>query len=408
MKIRTALRMASLCALAAMAACAAEDDGGAQTENAAATAPTHHGQLLLVQLEVLRDGFPDQGFFAETTFLAKSDILPPVFEEVPGSPFGCKVFQKGPDFYFPGSEEIEDTHVAKGLNEGSVTLSFPSSDVEIPRCDFVAGVGYRCKGASGQRGDIKVVDAAAGLFSIRDPHIHFVEDDVGRFVNLTGASKPANNGTFFIESRPDSHTIVYSNFKQDPATCASAPSACQELRTSAKYSTLGGLPAGATGRIADTGQVKVKHRAGGARHTQDFDLTFDPGDSFTMTDASRALMNATPVDGSPFSLGCDGAGGSCGAAAASLVVILTTDAPVPPGPPVLMPIPVEKAVQITCIVPGSGTVNVPAAATAFLADSSATRVRTTFARVNPTNFAQPDTDYLFVVGNAQVGITEIE
>jgi len=399
--------MASLCALGAMAACAAEDDE-ARTENTDAVVPTHHGQLLLVQLEVLRDGFPDQGFFAESTFLAKSDALPPVFEEIPGSQFGCKVFHKGPDFYFPGSEEIEDGHVAKGLDEGSISLSFPYSDVEIPRCNFVAGVGYRCKGASGSRGDIKVVDAAAGLFSIRDSRIRFDDDDVGRFVELTGASKPANNGTFFIESRPDSHTIVYSNFKQDPATCASTPSACQELHTSAKYSTLGGLPAGATGRIADTGQVKVKHRAGGAGHTEDFDLTFDPGDSFTMTDASRGLMNATPIDGSPFALGCDGAGGSCGVAAASLVVILTTDAPVPPGPPVLMPIPVEKAVQITCIVPGSGTVNVPASAAAFLADSNATRVRTTFARVNPVPLVQTDTDYLFVVGNAQVGITEIE
>jgi hypothetical protein len=383
-------------------------DSGGQPDGGGGGGATHASTSLLIQLQVLLDGFAPQGFFIESTFQAKSDLLPPSYAQMPGSPFGCVVFEKTADYYLPGSQEIEDGHVATGLDEGAMQISVSGGSPEFPACEYVADEGYQCVSQSGTGGDIEVVDAAESLYSITDPSITFGDAEVGRFVNITGAANPANNGQFPIVNLPPGpgNTIVYLNPQQDPVACGTAPEDCEEIGTSASYKSLAALPGGSTPRVADDAEITVEHTAGGDGHTADFSKSTDIGDSFTLAADSQELINNIPMDGSSFTIGCNPDGTDCGNAMASLLVVLTTDAPPPPGPPVLMPIPLKKAVQLQCIFL-TPTVTVPPEAAAFLAGSGATRVRTTFGRVNPLNFSAGATDFTVIVGNAQVGVTQV-
>jgi hypothetical protein len=97
----------------------------------------------------------------------------------------------------------------------------------------------------------------------------------------------------------------------------------------------------------------------------------------------KVLPTSIPTDGSAFTLGCDDAP-SCGTALASIVDIITTDAPVTGLSPFSLPSPVTKRVQIRCIKIGATTVTVPTGYAARLAAamSGATRIRVQFSRVN--------------------------
>ena len=383
-----------LCALMATAAACGDDDGddsgmvdsGQPPDIDASPGATHTGLSLFLQGSY--PAFPEfgQGALLETKIQAYADAVPPSYEEAPGSPFACKAYEFTPEQFADG-----------GLDEGSMQVTVENGP-ELPPCNFVEEMGaYRCIGVTGGGGSIGIVNAEQGIAAINNGDVTFGEDEVGRFVMINGSAEAANNGMFPIVMAPDANTIAYLN-----------PNAVAEETTAATYLTAAGFgPAGQNEPIDNEADVTFDFTGGGAGHVGDFSRTIDIGDSFTLDTASEALLSDIPLDGSEFTIGCAGEGGTCNAAMASIVNIQTTDAPIPPGaPPVLLPPPVEKSVQVFCIFL-SGSATVPAEASQYLADSGATRVRTTFVRANPLTFTQGNTDMLVIAGHTQAGFTTI-
>ena len=110
------------------------------------------------------------------------------------------------------------------------------------------------------------------------------------------------------------------------------------------------------------------------------------------------------MDGSPFSLSCEGEGGTCGPAMATGLNLVTTDGPIDGLPPDAMPPPAKKSVLLSCIFLNP-TVEVPAEAAAYLASSGATRITAIYARVVPSSVPQPNGPTDIVAGHAVAGIT---
>lgn len=412
MSVNRSMRIGLIfCALGAIAACGDDDDDGdnggtpdaANEQFDATPAATHFGQSLAVQLKIPVPGAPPQGFVLENTFEPYSDIMQAVYEEMPGSPFACKAYELGPDTWFPGVPAIEGTHLADNVDEGTMQVSINDDPVSFPPCNFVDNVGYFCVSTTGSGGAIAVADAGMNLFSINNADVTFDAGDAGRFVQITGSAVPGNNGRFPIFMRPDANTIVYQN-----PQCMADVDACAEDTTAANYMVLAGLPGGSTPEVPNGSTVTFDFTAGGAGDVESFTRDVAIADQFTLTDESAGLMFNIPIDGNGFSITCDGEGGDCGTAMASLLVVLTTDTPIPEGAPgAFMPIPTEKAVQLICLFL-SGTATVPDAAAAYLADSNATRVRALFGRANPAQFRSGNTDIQLIAGNATAGVTNIE
>lgn len=385
------------CALLALGPACGDDDGDgngtggpeadAAPEADASPGATHTGQALFLQGSFI--DFPQfgQGALLETLFRPKEDVVAPSFEEAPGSPFACKVFEFTPEEYAP-----------PGLDEGTMQFSVEGGP-EFPPCNYVPGQGYRCIGVTGEGGDIGVVDAEMGLFSLSNPEVTFGADEVGRFVVISGSATASNNGQFPIVGANGDNTIVYMNPK---------PGAAEEAGTAATYLTLAGFgPAGQNEPVANDAQVTFEFTGGGEGHVGDFTRTLDIGDDFTLDTASAALLSDLPLDGSEFTIGCAGEGGECGTSMASILNIITTDATIPPGlPPVVLPPPETKAVQVFCIFL-SGSATVPAEASQYIADSGATRIRSVFVRATPVQFTQDQVEILVAAGHAQAGFTNI-
>ena len=383
-----------LCALMATAAACGDDDGddggavdsGPPDDTDASPGSTHTGTSLFLQ-----GSYPDlpmfgQGGLLETKFQAYTDVVMPSYEEAPGSPFACKAYEFTPAEFADG-----------GLDEGSMQVTVENGP-ELPPCNFVEALGgYRCIGATGGGGTIAIVDAENGVAAINNADVTFGTDEVGRFVMISGSAEPTNNGMFPIVNAPDDNTIAYLN-----------PGAVAEETTAATYVTAAGFgPAGQDVDIPNESEVTFEFTGGGEGDVDDFTRTINIGDSFTLDTASAALLSDVPLDGSSFTLGCAGEGGTCNTAMASIVNIQTTDTPIPEGaPPVFLPPPTEKSVQVFCIFL-SGSATVPADASQYLADSGATRVRTVFVRANPLTFTHGSTDMLVIAGHAQAGFTTV-
>lgn len=114
------------------------------------------------------------------------------------------------------------------------------------------------------------------------------------------------------------------------------------------------------------------------------ETSVQPGEPFVADDATRARIVDVPLSGEPFTLGCGGAGGRCGAAMATIVRITTSDGPVDGVSPLALPKPRRRVVEISCAVLGRDAITVPAEAAALLARahrvSPITRIRTALMR----------------------------
>jgi hypothetical protein len=365
------------------------DDGGTTVDAGgggadAAPVATHTGQVLLLQGQFL--SFPElgQGVIAEATFQAKADLVPPSFEESPGSPFACKAFEFTPETFAPA-----------GRDEGTVQYTIDGGP-EIPPCAYVPGQGYRCVGAMGTGGDIQVIDQVMGLYSLTDAQITLGGDEVGRFLVVNGAKTPANNGQFPIVMAMGDNTVAFLNTQ----------GGAEELATAGTYLTVAGFgPAGQTAPVADDAQVTFALTAGGEGDVAEYSQAVDIGNAFTLDTASQTAINAVPVDGSEFTISCDGEGGDCGASAATLVNLIGTDGDITGLPPFVLPPPQSKAVQIFCVFL-AGRATVPAAASQYLVDSGATRIRTVFVRANNMLFNQAKIEMQVAAGHAVAGFTD--
>ncbi|HTE52382.1 MAG TPA: hypothetical protein VK698_16135 [Kofleriaceae bacterium] len=388
-----------MCALlAAGTACGDDDDDddgdgdGGGTPDAAvvddvdAAPPATHSALVLL-LEGRFEAFPElgEGVLTESTFQVKTDVVPPSFEESPGSPFACKVFEFTPATFAPA-----------GVDEGPVQFTVDGGP-PVPPCIYVPGQGYRCIGAMGTGGDIEVANPKMGIFSITDSAITLGPDQVGRFLIVQGATNPSNNGQFPIVMAAGDNTILYQNPQ---------PGAAEELDTTATYLTAAGFgPAGQTTPIPDDASVTIALSPGGDGDVAEFSQTLDIGDSFTLDTASQETISNLPSDGSAFTLSCDGEGGDCGTSGASLLNLIATDGDVSQLPPFVLPPPQSKAVQIFCVFL-AGRTAVPAEASAFLAGQGFTRARAVFVRANNLLFAQPKAEIQVAAGHAVAGFTD--
>ncbi len=323
-------------------------------------------------------------------FQAAEDIVPPSWEELPGSPFGCKVFELTPEQYLD-----------PGLDIGPLEFTVHGGDWITPPCVIVPGVGWACPGGGGSGGDISVVDADMGIFSLQDPGAGFTgEDETGRYLSISGASVGANNGMFFVVGAVNENTILF--FNPGPGE--------EELDTAGEYVTIAGFgPASRNDPIPDDALLDAKLTAstGGDSKFEDFEVTGIPfGQSFVLDTASQETISNIPSDGSAFQISCEEDGGQCNGAMATALILETSDGDHTEFPPFLLAPPEEKVVRIFCLNIIAGASRVPAEASQYLVDSGATRIRTVFARVFPSDIFQTETTATILAGHAQAGFTD--
>lgn len=323
-------------------------------------------------------------------FQNSEDIVPPSWEELPGNPFGCKVFELTPEQYLD-----------PGLDVGALEFTVNGGDWVTPPCVIVPGVGWACPGGGGTGGDIRVVDAEMGVFSLQDSSAGFTGDDeVGRYLSISGASVGANNGMFFVVGAVNQSTILF--FNPGPGQ--------EELNTSGEYVTIAGFgPAGRDDPIPDDATLDATLHAstGGDSKFEDFTVEGIPfGQSFVLDPHGQESISNIPLDGSAFEVGCDGDGGQCNNAMATAMILETSDGDHTEFPPFLLAPPVNKVVRIFCLNIIVGQTRVPAEASAYLVDSGATRIRTVFARVFPMDIFQTETTATILAGHGQAGFTD--
>lgn len=344
------------------------------------------GNLLVFETHYLQ--FPDEGdgtFVVIGPFQIKDEQIDPSYEEAEGSPFACKVYEK------TGAQWLDP-----GVDIGTLNFSISDGGPVIPPCKQVDGA-WACVGVEGSGGDIAVVDAGQGLMSLSNPTATFTQDDVGRVIKFWDAANAANNGMFSVVAVPDEHTLHFYN----PRTTAVA-----ETATPATWRTeYGEGPARQPERIRNDQFLTVNLEAGGEGNFEDFSKTLEFGDAFTPDTESQALITNIPMDGSEFTIGCDGEGGDCADADATALVIETTDAPLDPDFPSAFPDPVDRHVLIFCLLL-IGRVTVPAEASQYLADSGATRVRVIFERAIAEDEIQKYAEITVVAGHAVMGFTD--
>ena len=378
--------------LALVGGCSCGDDDGSEDIDSGpddfdAPPPVEFsGQIQFVDLTILDHPETGNGPFLLINFEANATTVPPAWEEAPGSPFGCKVY----DYT---AAEFLDPH----LDEGTVQITTPDGYAPMPPCNFVPGVGWACIGAMGGGGDIGIVNEEMGIFSLTDDTATFGADQIGRILHVMGSANPSNNGDFPIVDAAGDSTILYQNL---------IPGAAVEDATAATYITLAGLgPAGHTFPIEDDAMIGFALTPGGDEDVESFDRMLDMADEFTLTTDSLAVMNAIPTDGSEVTVACQGEGGDCGSSLSSTFLLLTTDASIEGLPPYVLPPPVEKAVLVTCTVL-AGSATLPAAGSEFIMNSGATRIRSTFVRGNAVSPIVPNIALTLVAGRGIVGFTD--
>lgn len=374
-----------------------DDDGGSDHPDAGNPAdagpdggtggPAFTANIILAEQSVPAIPALGDGSLITISFNDVAAAVPASYEQMPGTPFACKAFE------YTAAQFVGNV----GVDEGTVQLTVPDGP-EYPPCNYVDGRGYLCIGAQGSAGVIAVVNAEMALFSLTNDAVTFGADEIGRFVEISGSDVMSNNGRFPIVNATGDHTIVYRN---------PTPGAAAEDPTAAMYQTLAGAgPSGQDDPLADDDAAEAELTAGGGNDYDSFTSNIaNIGDSFTLNTDSQALINDIPLDGSAFTVSCDGAGGTCNTATASVLNITTTDATLPVGlPPYVLPPPTTKAVVVQCIFLSSEA-TVPAEASAFLMDSGATRLRATYLRLSNVAVTQGNSTATVAAGHGQTGFT---
>ena len=392
--------------------CSCGDDGGGVDDvdaavddvDAAVNEPSQTGRIIMAATSFFNLPAPfdtlGEGILQVIDVYPVAERPPFDYEEAPGAALGCKVTEFTP-------EELAAPPVNLGTLEYTIT-----GGPAYPACNFVEGVGYECVAAEGSGGDIADPEPPnPPVLTLTNPAVTFGADTVGLKVRITGATTNAgNNGFFNVVGAMGDNTILYPNPAYGAALMnGGAVGDFNETATTASYKVLAGFgPSGQADPIPDDARIMTQLTAGGNGTFTDYTTDVDIGDSFTLDDATQAIFDDLPLDGSEFTFSCEGAGGDCGAAMATGVIIQTTDTPVTGLPPFLLPPPTTKAVRIFCLRPASGTVTIPAEASAFLMNSGATRIRALMVRANNGDTIQEDGDLDNVAGHAIAGFTTVQ
>lgn len=355
-------------------------DGGADAGFDAGidAGPTISAELYFLETKVLNPGtsatFYGQGLEATFAFRSSHEVPPPVLEEQPGSRLGCKAWVLTP---------AQELAWRAGIDEGAiqVTATAGTSPPVLPACTFAASSnGYWCPDLSTQStGGVIAAGPMPGLFTLTDADVTFnAANSIGRHVRITGATNAANNGLHPIFAVAGANTIVPAN----PAFVA------ETLPIVALHVNVAG--AGVIPTIPDPGYLNddvvlsIALASGGLGDIASFTATTGAGtvgDMPTLSTASLNVLNAVPTDGAQFSVFCDSIGCPIGSAALTMLEIATTDAPVGGLSPFAMPAPTMTAVRVRCSLLAQSNLTVPAAYSAFLQSSGATRLQATFMRL---------------------------
>jgi len=337
---------------------------------------TYSGSITLLETKLLNPGtsgtFFGQGIQAGITFLASTDLPGPVLEASPGSPLGCKAWE-----YNAAQAVIASI----GNDEGAVqiTSGAGTSPPIFPACSFVAGAGYACPETTTAGAGGIIASGPMGTATLTDIATTFTAaTTTNRYVRISGATNAANNGAFPIVALVGGNTIVYGNLV---AVSETLPATATHINLAA----VGPTPAAADpGFLSDDNTMAFALTPGGGSHFTAFTLTTGTGtvgDDFTLDLATRNLLNAIPLDGSEFTVGCEAGSCGTGSAVGAILNIVTTDAPLAGvTSPFAMPLPATRRVVVRCAGFGNTSMTIPAAYSALLMGSGATRIQATFIR----------------------------
>jgi hypothetical protein len=339
--------------------------------------------IAIANLPQAGHGLTVQAFFAPAR-------APDFVEPIPGTPFGCQASAYDlAEEPAPTQEDHGALEIA-GLNGGAI------------RCEFLAERGYVCPTARGNAA--AEVEPGQGASRYRLDGLSLTAADVGRYLQVSGATNPENKGAFAILAVDDARGVTLANPRAVAETFA------------ATYTVLAG--AGPTPNdlydpfLADK-SINVRLTPGGERAFEDFDVQIEPGGELSLDDASAQQISALEPDGEALELGCDGDGGECGPAAVSIIRISTTDGDTTGLSPTAMPQAKHWAVEVQCAFPDTGRVRVPAVAMALIAKAHEhapiTRIRTAFMRDGfalATNKApKPANSAIVVAGHGVLGFS---
>lgn len=374
----------------------AQDIDAAVDAEIDAPPPVFTGTVSLQEIKLLNPGnsgtFFGQGPQASISFSSNAVVPGPILEEQVGSPLGCKAW----------SWNTAQTAAASlGVDEGPITISTSAGTTRpaFPACVYQAGLGYICPqpGTSQLGGTVAVV--GGGVASLTDLDTTYTDaNSLGSYVSISGAATATNNGAFPIVGRPGPNTVLYGN----PAAAAETlPAAATHLNLAAVGPIPGTLD---PGFMSNDVVMAFDHAAGGGNHVAAFTATTSPGtvgDDIGITQTELKKLNAIPLDGTAFTIACDG--GNCGSATGTILIIRTTDAATAGLSPFALPLPVTKHVEVRCAAIGATSVTVPAAYSALIMTSGATRIQATFLR--PTLMSGGPATVNAIAGHGIVGYT---
>ena len=397
MSLKKHLFVSLFCAplvFASACSCGDDDDTGDQPDAEPDDTPdassdeTFLGTMAVVWVFV--PGLEDtvgQGPLLETLFEARSEFTPPVYEDSPGSPFACKVYEYTPE---------QAAEAVTGHDQGTSQYTVEGAP-EYPPCTFNPGGGnegqsYRCIGVTGT--GVAIAEVDTGIFSVTDPDGDLSDAEIGRSLVVAGAGEATNNGAFPILDSPAANVVIIRN-----------PAGVAEPDSPATYETMQTGPAGLNTILPEDAEVTMEFTAGGEGAVESFTETLTMPSEWTPDDATADLINNIPLDGSEFDLGCGGPGGDCGQAGATALLLRTSDGEVTAATPFFLLPPVEtKQVFMFCLFL-SGTVTVSAEASAYIMNSGATKIRAGVARANNAAINQDRATITALAARATAGFT---
>jgi hypothetical protein len=364
------------------------DAGPADADtNPDAPGPVAVGQLSLVEVNIIAGG--NIVAAGPSLRLAISDTGMtglPVLEENPGSPLGCKAFEYTPAQFLASQV---------GTDFGTMNITTMDGQPVFPPCDF-GPAGYYCPDLAGVQmggaiGLMACGTSMCGTYTDLDA-AYTIATHASRYINISGAPTGTNNGTFAIAAVVPPSTIVYAN----PAATVETDAAT----TAVTIAGAGPVP-GMGNFIGDMDSFMFDWVADGNSPFPSFNVMVGAGDVPALDGPSRTLLTGIPVDGSEFTLTC---GGNCGVQNSLALNILTSDGT--PGPnPFSLPPPTTKSVLVRCTNTAAAPteVTIPAAYSAYLMDSGATRIQATFLSGNLALGTPPG--FTVVAGHGETGFS---
>jgi hypothetical protein len=247
----------------------------------------------------------------------------------------------------------------------------------------------------------------------------FGPQDLGRFLRVEGSS--GGNDSALISSWANVAYLMSDHVF--PLLAPASPSARARYGTPPNFGSNELLPPGSEWSLVvgagsnpflyphsvgpgNSGLLRDIDRLSVSLGSQSLANAVDVADSFYLNWDSQSTILGLPTSGGVFSIGCRNDYEGCESDTVAGVEFETTDAPVSSADQLYFPSPVSHSVRVRCSTPNSITVTVPAAYMQFLANSGATRIRTTFTKSRVVEATGPNGAPITIsLGHGMVGFT---